>query len=449
MKENNMDLLKENLSFEKKLEIKNKDLIVTSYLDYDIDEDILIYEGKFTLENDFVKLKCLGNLIFKVLNPNKIIVEAKIINCSDYESLDYNSLSELVMDVHGYRNINVVTTSIKDIYFEGYVSDDLISSKKNELDYADFDVMNLDVQIGKSANYMGTQSTGRLVIEYDKYVIILDRRPDFRREMLEELTYKSGSVITHSGRVYSKDFSKLKSSTLESIMKRLSLALSLINERRVECVNARGFRGDKKVYSYWSNESISDFKQIPNWTSTISNPLNLESFISKCLKLFETEYFYTSMYNVCMWYIESIEGVSIASNIVCIQTALEMLSYIILVELKSVMTDDDFMINSASRNIKKMLEFCNITFDLDEEFFSEEMRKRSASNVDLIVYLRNMAIHPRKNTYTYRFEDEDIWNLMMLGITYIELCFLYIVGYTGEYTNNFLNYKFGDVEKIF
>ncbi len=41
-----------------------------------------------------------------------------------------------------------------------------------------------------------------------------------------------------------------------------------------------------------------------------------------------------------------------------------------------------------------------------------------------------------------------MFNIILLGISYIELVLLYLIGYKGEYTDRFKDYSFGDVHQV-
>ena len=53
-------------------------------------------------------------------------------------------------------------------------------------------------------------------------------------------------------------------------------------------------------------------------------------------KRLEDTYYSSAIDNTVDWYLEALNGNNIDNNIISIQTALEMLSYVVLVEMKEV-----------------------------------------------------------------------------------------------------------------
>ena len=59
-----------------------KDAIYSKYFNYDIDEDIIIYEGRFCIYLD-KKYKCNGIIYYKMIPPMSVNFEASIIHTQD------------------------------------------------------------------------------------------------------------------------------------------------------------------------------------------------------------------------------------------------------------------------------------------------------------------------------------------------------------------------------
>ena len=142
----------------------------------------------------------------------------------------------------------------------------------------------------------------------------------------------------------------------------------------------------------------------------------------RCRRL-EDFYYGPAIKNAVDWYIESLNNLTMDNDIISVQIALESLSYVVLVEKTKTITDTEFDKNSASKNIRMLLQICNIPFGGDEmEIFSDEIREEFADGIDLISYYRNKIVHPSKRRNKVFLSAEDIWNILVICLLYTSRC---------------------------
>lgn len=186
-----------------------KDAIYSKYFNYDIDEDIIIYEGRFCIYLD-KKYKCNGIIYYKMIPPMSVNFEASIIHTQDEDfdlALDYDNA---ILEVYGYKPVYITVNTINNSNIDGYINDNNMKSKNTYVEYVDFDIINLNQVPGKLINYENKLFAGRIEFEINDYKVVIDKRYDYRKELNEELKIKSGNIITHVGRILKKIIQLLK-----------------------------------------------------------------------------------------------------------------------------------------------------------------------------------------------------------------------------------------------
>lgn len=421
--------------------------IVSNNVNFKINEDLLVYEGRFCLYTNSI-IKCTGSVMQKITEPMSIYFEGRIeeSDSDDYDEIFYDNVE---LEIVGYKMIDAQITSMRNGFVQGYVNDRIIKSKDCDLDFIKFDIINMDKIPGKLVNGKNGIYAGRIEFEINDYRIVIDKNYDFNKEMKEELIRHSASAITHAGKIIRKDNKAIKSRRVDFLIERIAHALSFAAGRYVSISNAYGYQNQKEVYRSWYMMDTGEYKFVFNWTSTISNVNNFEKYLSLMCKKLEDPYYYDIIVSIMDWYIESVNGLNIKNNIITIQTALEMLSYIVLVEKEGIYTDAEYDSHPSNQNIRKLLEICKIDSEVPDEFNTDkEILSRYKDSVDLITYFRNIVVHPSKSKRDFNIDFEDMWNITLIGISYIELIILYLINYKGEYSNRFESYFFGDVSVV-
>lgn len=417
-----------------------------------INEDLIIYNGRFCIYTDR-QLKCNGTIYYKITEPASINFNAKIHKYSELkeENFEYNHeiFDNITLDIPGYKPMEGYILNIKAGEVRGYIDDLVIKSKDNEVDYVQFDIINMDKIPGKLVKHKNLLYAARLEFDINNYKVIIDKSFDYNKEFHSELVSKTGCRITHTGRIYKKDYKPFKTKKVYDMIRRISTALSFCCGRYINIPNIFGFKGEKEVYRSWNKMYSTDYKFVFKWTTTISNYHNFEKYLSLMCKKLEDNYYNETIINVLDWYIESLNGINLGNNIISIQTALEMLSYVVLVETDKILSCNEFDGKPANQNIRKLLQKCEIDYKIpDNMFFSDKLISQYRDGVDLITYYRNRVVHPSKSTNGIYLSFEEMWDIILLGVNYIELVILYLLKYKGEYTNRFIDYSFGDVEIV-
>ncbi len=428
-----------------------KNAISSDYLKYKVDEDIVIYEGRFCVYLDR-KYRCSGIIYYKMSYPISINFKGKILyvenNYDTHEeyNLDYD---DSIIEIYGYKPIHITIDNINKNYIKGHINDNYIKSKNSYVDYIDFNIINLDNFSGDLIKYFDKVFAGRIEFDINDFHIVIDKRYDYRKELKDELKDKSGFIITHTGRIYKKDKRKFKTNNIISLIDKISYALSFMCGRYIGICSVKGYLNNKNTYRMWIENIITPYKFVPTWTDTLSNHNNIEKYMSLMLKKLEDRYLDASIKRVIDWYIESLGEITLENNIISIHIALETLSYVILVEQEKILTYEEFDKNKSSKNIRLLLSHCKVPYGHSElNIFDSDIKNRFDDGVELIIYYRNKIVHPMRKDDRVFLTIEDVWNIIQIGTRYVELILLYFIGYKGEYSNRLNERWFGEVELV-
>ena len=423
--------------------------IFSRFLQFDIDENIPIYEGRFCIYLLDKKYKCTGKVVYKMATEGTIVFKGRILSIKDYDvniTLDYDSAE---IEIYQYKPASVTISSINDSTIEGYINHGHIRSKNYEVDYVDFDVVNFDKYFGKLIRYNDKLFAGRIEFSAGDFEVIIDKRFDFTKELDEKLKDRDAHIITHSGRIRRKDKKTFKTNIINQLFDNLSLSFSFMCGRYVDICSAFGYKDGENVYRLWRETFISPYKFVPNWKDTISNYHNMEKYLTLMNNKLTDNYYNQAIRQAVDWYLQSFDGLTLENNLISIQICLETLSYIVLVEQEHIFTDDEFDENLATKNIRTLLEICSIPYGKEELFlFDNYIQDRFDDGVDLLIYYRNKIVHPTRKRNRATITVEDVWNIIQIGTRYVELIVLNIIGYKGEYSNRLVDRAYGEVQLV-
>ena len=427
-----------------------KEAISSDYLSYKVDEDMVIYEGNFCIYLDKL-YKCKGLIYYKISPPTLISFEAKVIGRQgkDLENIKDEYL-EGTMEVHGYKPIPITINNIHKNYIDGYISSGIIQSKNKYVDYIDFHIINFDKKQGDLIKYDEKLFAGRMNLEVSGYEITIDKRYDYRKELYEELMSENGSIITHVGRIKRKDIKQFKSTYVLKLLDEISDSLSFLVGRYVGICLVNGYDKEQNIFKLWKECRITPFKYVPTWSDTIVNHNNIEKYISLMCRKLHDSYYGPALKHVIDWYIDSLDNnISIENNVVSIQIALETLSYVVLVEKNKLLSDRAYENNTASQNIRLLLQTCKVYYGKKElSIFNNFIQNKFDDGIDIFTYYRNTIVHPTRKRSRANLSIDDMWNILQIGTRYVELVCLHIINYKGEYSNRLKDRWYGEVELV-
>ncbi len=144
--------------------------------------------------------------------------------------------------------------------------------------------------------------------------------------------------------------------------------------------------------------------------------------------------------NTVGWYIQanSSSGTTEA-KIIPSFIALEMLAWALLVEDRGVFSNRRFNNLPAWKKLDALLQELGIPSDIPARFSRLKpaaSRRKLNSGPKIFAAVRNALVHPKrsKRRFLSRLHQLTLWELSELGLTYLELAHLAVLGYRGSYS---------------
>ncbi|ACK67964.1 hypothetical protein PCC8801_4025 [Rippkaea orientalis PCC 8801] len=203
-----------------------------------------------------------------------------------------------------------------------------------------------------------------------------------------------------------------------------------------------------------NNQKIWELAEPPirvdYWESSKQSWLNMEVFFKNhnCLeqafegfwKKWNNELWKEPIQLGIHWYIESNKQAgAIEGSIIFIQSALELFSWVLLVEDKKMISADGFDKLPASDKISLLLSQCNIPIEIPEHLkilTAIKEKERPKNLAELLTYVRNKITHPspkNRKQLSDNVETKDLKNTYYLGRWLLELTLLSLFNYNSYY----------------
>lgn len=326
----------------------------------------------------------------------------------------------------------------------GIVRDDGVPAS-GMVDQVVFHLPNFHPYIGESirdADRTGAWR-GRLVLEHGLWRIHLDAGPN-ADQLRKLLKADGGFAITNVGSI------QLQHSTLFA----LTDAVDILDALYYYFSFARGiwcgpllpiaFDSGVKKWSRWEPPRIREWRErrswFPEFDYAVVQPLN-EAF-SGFMRLWDDALWRDPIKNAIHWYIEANTNAGgVEGGIVLVQTALELLSWVYLVEdeASKVMSANRFNNKvHADERIVSLLQKLSIPTEIPRRLLaltSAATALQAKDGAGALVKLRNAIVHPKQSKRRKVTEVEVSARIeaLTLGLWYLELALLRLFGYNGIY----------------
>jgi hypothetical protein len=203
------------------------------------------------------------------------------------------------------------------------------------------------------------------------------------------------------------------------------------------------FDSGVKKWSRWEPPWINEWRERRSWFPKLDYGVvqPLSDAFSGLISLWDDALWREPIKNAVHWYIEANTNAGgVEGGIILVQTALELLSWVYLVEDDSsaVMSAKKFNELSAEKRILSLLEKLTIPTELPEQLLalsSAATLVEAENGVGALVSLRNAIVHPkrsRRQTITEVGVPARI-EALSVGLWYLELVLLKLIGYNGVY----------------
>lgn len=298
----------------------------------------------------------------------------------------------------------------------------------NRLKLVNFNLVNFNKEVHKSE------------FEFDGWKVRLDRIAN--EDQYKQLPDIGGYLITHKGKFVRKDGSEFEINDANLVTSFLYNLFSFCKGVSTPAFLVEGLDSNNDLAWYEiGSYPLRAWKDCHNWF--LDSRIDINSFADGFYH-FSNEEPYKNYFNeVNYWYSLANGSLDNYTGVIIAHTALELMSWLYLIEDKKVLSVNGFNNLPAGDLFALTLEYCSIPINVQDEL-NNLIKLGKANNLNgplLFSTIRNKIVHPpskRRDEFTN--DGTTIFEAKLLGIWYLELFILSKSKLEGKYVN-ILKYK--------
>ena len=397
-------------------------------------------------DNEFNQLDGDDKIDLIILGQENSILEGKITHQGN------NSISEgQITHISSVIRGEIVDTKA-----------DKNKQSERQASYAKFFIPNFRYIIGKpilnERQDFGFIGGNRLSLSAKGWNITLDSLSNID-QLQTDLINSSGFAITHYGILQKNDGSLFDYQESKEIVDALKWYLSFVRGSFINPYALIGFNADHnevwKGWNGWKFSRMFPYHDNISWVSKFPPQTFEEPFKGFADLYFDPEWS-DSLKQIIHIYLESQHpAMSLEGAIILLQSALELLSYEILVEKNRVLNKTQVEKNRVLSKtqfeklrlrgecikllfdqLKIPLEISEHLEDLHRQAIHRQAKGENWLAPDAIRQMRNCIVHPsKKNRIKLNNHSQEVYDVLHLCQWSLELCILKLCNYNGKYNN--------------
>lgn len=273
-------------------------------------------------------------------------------------------------------------------------------------------------------------------------------------------------VLSGVGEICKADGSQFKKNEVKPILEALRIFLSFAFAEWSPPLLVVGSNNvAEKSCEFWGNYDVSHRAYLRGWLDE-HHDQHLTDAFPGFMARWSHENWHEPLELAVTWLIEaSRQSGGTEGAIAFGQIPLEMLAWLVFVDDRTIVDDNEFDKLSAASKLQMLLAHCGIPFEVPTGLstltkIATEQQKKSGKDVtgpQLVTKMRNTIIHPNEKNRkslaewetAYSVKVGDIrWETQQLFKWYITLVLLSLIGYSGKYANRLTPRKMGAVELV-
>ncbi len=406
-----------------------------------VNQEVVIFDGIYTVgKSSDIFAEVIGKVTMKWMPEPNLFFEGKI--TENFSCIDKLFKTNKPVEINlptGYKGKGYVL-SFKfgtKYYISGDISEGLVFGKDTLMvNSLSFSIVNFIDNLGGAIQTENHTYMGRYIINYKDFKIIIDKKSNYK-EIYENLKETEGYCITHECKIQSIDGKEFCIRDVNYLMDALVWLLSFLCGRQIGICYFEGRFNEDTVFVNYQTPIIHNWRNISNWFNKKEIQFGLNEIFSKLVEKLNDELWGRVLKNVFAWYFDSMSQAYIETKIVSIQIALENVAWTYIVEKEEIMDRQAFDKLRASDKLRLMLYEFKIERQIPQIEEFNIFNNKYKDGAHLFTELRNDIVHPKKNTQD--IDIEVLYNALHLGIYYLELSILKLLGYKGRYNNFFKN----------
>lgn len=425
-------------------------------------EPISLHAGEFFLTDESKRARCEGDFSFEWFPTPRVRFsgegEAVVADLFDLDSVTLKipalSASASAFLAHLQFSSDQVAYPIA-----GFLSEPTWIGGDGSFDELRFHLPNFHQYIGDPIQTGGFEGEpfsgwlGRLPLEGPEWRVYLDQYSDYS-DRRSEVRREGGYVLGHVGKVERVDGGSIDQERADDILFALHIFFSFC--RSSWCSPTLAVMGDpgqggpvrlrSPILSAWSDES--------SWFPTHETG-DIGQVFSGFMSRWRDALWRETLIHTTHWYVESNQNAGMLEGAITLaQTALEHLSWVYLVEQEGLFSANHFEEKmGAAEKFRTLFSELDVPTAVPKDSILQSTvgllqgeGLQFDDGPDLFVKVRNMIVHPKrvKRERLSLLSSKQKWKIKQLGLRYIELLVLRLLGYSGPYHNRL---ERGSIEK--
>lgn len=403
-------------------------------------QSLELYKGFFEIGLDKSRCQLQGTLTFNWFPHQNVSFTGEVVRDADKLSNDFFN-EDLSIYLNGMRCGSVLLT--RRFIGENQILEGICD------DYVDGDgsikVMEVQFSLPNFRKFLGVTITsedhrkltkGRIILEDELQTILLDKVFDYD-ERFDKLSRKGGFLILYGGKIVFKKTS-IAVADLQDLLGKVNLFLSFLNGRRIALFFLKGVTNNGHAWIDYSCYHCDDYETVFTWSQPMA-PLSFNEMWNRFSQLWKVPTDRQFLQMAINWYIEANSGSGLAEGrIILTQTGLELLYNWLIVENRKMIMGKDAEDIAAANKLRLLLSQLNVASSIPDAFLHmQRYSDGKKDGPDALVGIRNTLVHGNKNKRAdlLKLDSSTISEALQLGIWYMELSILFILGYQGKYHN--------------
>ena len=365
----------------------------------------------------------------------------------------------LIVVKHGFKQ---ATGETKEVL--GNVRKPIVKGSGQELTYIKFHLTNFENFNGSSRAVIEDESGARIgdrgIFEAEGWKVTVDpyktsEQINSKTSSINILKSQGGYAVTHVGKLERLDGATFTANEprTRSFLEALSYFLSFVRGIRIEPLLLIGYdASDQRIWEEWALSNSDPWrKDLVTWAWGLRAE-DIASAFRGFLNWWKS--WGESAKIVIHWYISSnAQTGAIEGSIVFEQAAFELISRILIVENKSILSPEGFERLPAADRLKLLLSQCRIPLEVPNSLTNLSNFSKAENYNDgaqILTEIRNFIAHsgnPKKRQKFLMQPESARFEAYMLGLWYLELILLSLFDYQAPYYNRLRRGNIGDVER--
>jgi len=405
----------------------------------------VIYSGEFLLKNGENSIVVDGSIEYRIMSRAKVYITGFIRQADSNIGLGDN-LFDIIINNRIYGKCFLTDTQISSdpakSSLKGFSDNFVWKIENKEEEEIVFYIPNLNnFTLGGIVTDEGgwgeRTSTERFIISSNNPVIFFDKVVDYKEKNNLLRSYGGTELLYIGGIIVGKN-----NIGLEEINLKLIFFFSFINGRRITPILYSGISEGREIWTNFSSGIIEEYKYVSSW-SNILFPVFTDLW-KEFNNLWQDEMDKDFLITVIHWYCEANSSSGkIEGAIVMMQTALELIyNWLIVEKLQKVNQKQKI---NASQKIEYILKELNVPIEIPA-YYNSLISFNGNNGPCAITDIRNALVHgnANKRRKMLAVSNEMAFQVLDLGLWYVELSILYILKYNGKYCNRTDSNKWKD-----